>query len=323
MGRYIVKRLLWMIPVILGVTLLVFTLMYFCPGDPASMILGPEATPEQLAAKRAELGLDKGFVTRFLDYIYKAFIKFDLGKSYVNNRSVMGEIVSRFPNTFIIAIFSTLLGALLGIPLGITAATNQFNWRDNVVMVFSLAFASIPNFWLALMASLLFALKLGWLPATGFSSPKHAIMPLAVMALSGMGSIARFTRSSVLDCIRQDYITTARAKGQKESVVIYKHCLRNALIPVITSLGTRFGHQLGGTIVIEQVFTIPGLGIYMTNGISNRDYPVVMGGVLVSAIAFSLVMLLVDIGYAFADPRIKAQYQNANKKKAPAKEAKA
>lgn len=315
MQRYVVKRLLLMIPVVLGVAILIFSILYFVPGDPASIILGVEATPEQLAAKRAELGLDQPFFVQLGAYLKSVFIDFDFGTSYFTGASVAQEIMSRLPRTATIAFVSMLLSLLIGAPLGITAATHQNSWIDNSSIVLSLVGVSIPQFWAALMLVLLFALELGWLPPMGIGSPAHYVLPCIACSLGGIATIARQTRSSMLEVIRSDYIVTARAKGQAERKVVYMHALRNALIPIITVAGNSFGMQLGGALVVETVFTIPGIGMYMMSGINNRDYPIVRGCVLFLAITFSLVMLFVDLVYAYADPRIRAQYSGSNKRR--------
>lgn len=302
-----------MVPIVLGVTILIFTIMYFTPGDPAVIILGANASQEQLEAKREELHLNDGYFTRLGDYLYDVFIKFDFGNSYINNRSVSESIKERFPRTCLVAFFSMLIAVSLGIPLGIGAAVNQYSWKDSFCMFAALVGVSMPGFWIGLMLVLLFSLKLGWLPASGVGSAAHYIMPCFACSLGGLASTARQTRSSMLEVIRSDYIVTARAKGQTERKVIYRHALRNALIPVITEAGTSFGLMLGGALVIETVFTIPGLGTYMVSGISNRDYPVIQGSVVFLSIVFSLVMLLVDLFYAFIDPRIRNQYEGGNK----------
>lgn len=315
MSKYIIKRLLWMIPVILGVTLLVFSILYFTPGDPAALKLGADATPERVEALREEWGLNDSFVVRFGKYCYNAFVKFDLGKSYSNNRSISTEIVARYPNTLIVAFLSVFLALLIGMPLGIMSAVNQYSWKDNASMFLALLGVSMPSFWVGLMLSVLFALKLGWLPASGFEGPIYWILPCVSIALAGAGNIARQTRSSMLEVIRQDYITTARAKGQTEGKVIYSHALRNALIPVVTTAGSLLGIQLGGAVIAEAVFGVPGIGTYMVTSIKSRDYIAVQGSVLVIAITFSLLMLIVDILYAYIDPRIKSKYQSKKREK--------
>ena len=315
MSRYIYKRLLLMIPVVIMVAVLIFTIMYFTPGDPAIIILGPNASLEQLAAKRAELGIDQPYLVQLWNYLKNVFIRFDFGNSFINGRSVSSQIMERFPRTLIIAALSVLLSIVAGVPLGIVASVHQYTWKDNASMFAALIAASMPGFWIAQMMSLLFALKLGWLPATGIDSWKCYILPVVANAIGGIASMARQTRSSMLEVIREDYITTARAKGQIERKVIYHHALRNALIPIVTCAGGAFGFQLGGALVVETVFSIPGLGKYMMDAINQRDYPSIRGTVIFLAIAFSIVMLAVDIMYAFIDPRIKGQYQSKKRGK--------
>ena len=315
MSRYIYKRLLLMVPVVIMVAVLIFTIMYFTPGDPAIIILGPNASLEQLAAKRAELGIDQPYLVQLWNYLKNVFIRFDFGNSFINGRSVSSQIMERFPRTLMIAALSVLLSIVAGVPLGIVASVHQYTWKDNASMFAALIAASMPGFWIAQMMSLLFALKLGWLPATGIDSWKCYILPVVANAIGGIASMARQTRSSMLEVIREDYITTARAKGQIERKVIYHHALRNALIPIVTCAGGAFGFQLGGALVVETVFSIPGLGKYMMDAINQRDYPSIRGTVIFLAIAFSIVMLAVDIMYAFIDPRIKGQYQSKKRGK--------
>lgn len=315
MSRYIYKRLLLMIPVVIMVAVLIFTIMYFTPGDPAIIILGPNASLEQLAAKRAELGIDQPYLVQLWNYLKNVFIRFDFGNSFINGRSVSSQIMERFPRTLMIAALSVLLSIVAGVPLGIVASVHQYTWKDNASMFAALIAASMPGFWIAQMMSLLFALKLGWLPATGVDSWKCYILPVVANAIGGIAAMARQTRSSMLEVVREDYITTARAKGQIERKVIYHHALRNALIPIVTCAGGAFGFQLGGALVVETVFSIPGLGKYMMDAINQRDYPSIRGTVIFLAIAFSIVMLVVDIMYAFIDPRIKGQYQSKKRGK--------
>lgn len=315
MIRYIVKRILLMIPVIIGVTWLIFTIMYFTPGDPAQIILGSEVSTEVLEAKREELGLNKSYIERFVEYAKDVYFHFDFGESYMNGKPVIEDILQRFPYTLRVASISVCLALLIGIPLGVIAAVNQYSWKDNASMLVALVGISMPGFWVGQMLSLLFALKLGLLPASGVDGPASYILPCLAIGLTGCASIARQTRSAMLEVIRQDYIVTARAKGIINSKVIFVHGLRNALIPVATQAGTSFGIQLGGAIVAESVFSIPGIGTYMMNSISSRDYPAIQGSVIFVAVVFSLVMLLVDLVYAFIDPRIKAQYAGKKRKK--------
>ncbi|WP_434310887.1 ABC transporter permease [Hominifimenecus sp. rT4P-3] len=315
MIRYIVKRILLMIPVIIGVTWLIFTIMYFTPGDPAQIILGSEVSTEVLEAKREELGLNKSYVERFVEYAKDVYFHFDFGESYMNGKPVIEDILQRFPYTLRVASISVCLALLIGIPLGVIAAVNQYSWKDNASMLVALVGISMPGFWVGQMLSLLFALKLGLLPASGVDGAASYILPCLAIGLTGCASIARQTRSAMLEVIRQDYIVTARAKGIANQKVIFVHGLRNALIPVATQAGTSFGTQLGGAIVAESVFSIPGIGTYMMNSISSRDYPAIQGSVIFVAVVFSLVMLLVDLVYAFIDPRIKAQYAGKKRRK--------
>ena len=315
MGKYIVKRLLWMIPVVLGVAILIFTIMYFTPGDPAKFVLGTEATAVQLDAWRVEHGLSDPYIKQLGNFLVDTFIRFDFGESYVFNTPVIGELMTRLPRTLTLGLLCMLLQIIVGIPLGVTAAVHQNGAADRICMFIALLGVSIPQFWLGLMLVLLFALKLNLLPAYGIGGIQYYILPCIANAFGGIASQARQTRSSMLEVIRSDYVTTARAKGVSEKNIIWKHVLPNALIPVITVLGNGFAMMLGGAVVIEAVFSIPGIGSYMTSAIANRDYPIVRGSVVLLAIAFSLVMLLVDLVYAYVDPRIKAQYENTGKRR--------
>lgn len=316
MVKYVIKRILWMIPIVLCVTILVFTLMIFCPGNPAEIILGATATEADIAAKTEELGLNDPYLVRLGDYMVNVFIKHDLGDSWITGVDIMGSIAERLPRTMILTIITLIIAFGLGIPLGVVAATHQNRWPDNVSMLIALVGVAIPNFWLALMLILLFSVKLGWLPAMGID---NGIFSYILPALSGcMGALAgcaRQTRSSMLEVIRSDYITTARSKGVPERDVIVKHALKNALIPIITLFGSTFGHLLGGMMIIETVFSLPGMGTYIIGAVNNRDYPIVQGGTIFLAITFSVCMLAVDLLYAAVDPRIKAQYVSHKKAK--------
>ncbi len=316
MGRYVLKRILWMIPIVIGVAVLVFTLMTFCPGNPAEIILGSTATEEALAAKTEELGLNDPFLVRLGRYLADVFIKRDLGASWSTNVSIMTSIGERLPRTLVLTIVTLALAFGLGIPLGVMAATHQNKWQDSVSMIIALIGVAIPNFWLALMFILFFSVRLGWFPSMGINDGlKSYVLPAATAMMGAFATCARQTRSSMLEVIRSDYITTARSKGVPERDVIYKHALKNGLIPIITMFGSTFGHMLGGMMIIETVYAIPGMGTYIITAVNNRDYPVVQGGTIFLAITFSVCMLLVDLAYAAVDPRIKAQYEGQNKKK--------
>lgn len=314
MGKYIVKRLLWMIPIVLGVTILVFSMMSVCPGDPAQTILGSTALESDLENMREQLGLNDPFVVRLANYMSDVFLHGDLGTSWITKVDIASSIVDRLPRTLILSLFTLFLSFGLGIPLGIVAATHQNKWQDNLSMVLALVGVAIPNFWLAMLLVIQFSVKMGIFPAMGID---EGLICYVLPALSGcMGTLAtcaRQTRSSMLDVIRADYITTARSKGVPERLVIYKHALKNALIPIITIAGSAFGRLLGGMMIIETIFSIPGMGTYVITAVNSRDYPVVQGGTIFLAITFSICMLAVDLLYAAVDPRIKAQY--ASKKK--------
>src|SRR5690554_3179180 len=301
MFRYILKRILWLIPILLGVTFIVFTIMYLSPGDPATSILGENAPIEAIEALREEMGLNRPFIFQFF--------KFDLGRSYVSNRVVLTEILSRLPNTIKLASLSVFFATLFGIPLGVLSSTKPYSKTDNATMFVSLLGVSMPTFWQALLLIILFSANLKWLPSTGFESWQQMILPVFALTTSSMGTIARITRSSMLDVLDQDYIRTAQAKGVKDSQVISVHALRNALIPIVTVVGLQFGALLGGAVLTETIFSINGLGTMMVNAIRQRDAMIVQGGVLFIAFIFTLVNLGVDVLYTYIDPRIRSQYK--------------
>jgi peptide/nickel transport system permease protein len=309
MIRYIIRRVLFLIPVLVGVALCVFTLLYLTPGDPVRMVLGEMATVNAIQEFRAKEGLDKPFLMQFGNYVYKAVAKGDIGRSYVTKRPVMQEILTVFPATLKLAAFAIFIAIIIGLPCGILSAIKQYSIFDTVAMIFAMIGLSMPVFWLGLLMILLFSVHLRWLPPSGFDTFKAMILPSFALAAQSISMITRMTRSSMLEVIRADYIRTARSKGQKESVVIWRHALYNALIPVVTLCGLQFGQLLAGAILTESIFAIPGVGRLMVESIKMRDYPVVQGGVLFVAVAFSLVNLLVDLLYAYIDPRIKAQYK--------------
>ncbi|MDT2964661.1 ABC transporter permease [Enterococcus casseliflavus] len=308
MFQYIVKRILWLFPILLGVSFIVFTIMYLSPGDPVTMVLGEGATPEQYEAMRVQMGLDRSFIEQFFHYIKNVVVEFDLGRSYVSGRVVMDEILVRLPNTIKLSVWSVLFASLIGIPLGVISASRPYSKVDNFVMFLSLVGVSTPTFWQALLLIILFTSTLGWLPASGFDTWQQMIMPVFALASSSIGTIARITRSSMMDVLDQDYIRTAKAKGVNGSKVTFHHALRNALIPVVTVIGLQFGALLGGAVLTETVFSINGIGTLMVNAIRTRDTMIVQGGVLFIAFIFTMVNLCVDILYAYIDPRIKTSY---------------
>ena len=308
MYKFVVKRLLQLIPVIIGVTFIVFFIMNLAPGDPAAIILGDQATAEALAMKREELGLNDPLLVRYFNYM-KNLLRFDFGTSYVSRLPVMGELSVKVPISIIVA-FTAIAGSLLvGIPLGVLSAVKQYSLLDVIPTSMAICLASAPSFWLGLLLMLEFSLRHQWLPSFGVEKPWWFILPmLTLVAIYGSNQM-RLTRSSMLETIRQDYISTVRAKGATERVVIWRHALKNALLPVITAAGNNFGILLGGAIVTETLFSLPGLGTFIVNGVKQKDVPVVMGGTITLAALFAFVMLAVDVIYAFADPRVKARYK--------------
>ncbi len=308
MLKYIGRRLLMMIPVLLGVILVVFSLMYITPGDPVDSLLGDSATPEAREALREELGLNGGYFQRLYNYITR-LLRGDMGLCYATKQNVFDRIKQTFPNTVKLASISVGLAVVIGLSFGIISAVKQYSIFDNVAMWVSMILNAMPTFWEGLLLMLLFCIRLKWFPASGFSTVKQMILPAFTLCTHSAAAITRMTRSSMLEVIRQDYISTARAKGQTEWNITMKHALKNALIPVITTIGIQFGHLLGGAVLVESIFAISGVGKMMVEAIKARNHPVVQGGVLVIALAFSLVNLGVDILYAFVDPRIRSQYR--------------
>lgn len=315
MGKYISKRLLMLIPVIIGVVFIVFTILRMSPNDPIRTILGDMASQEEVDAMREEVGLNDPFFVQFFNYVKDIVTKFDFGYNWVNGKDVVGEIKDRFPVTVQLAILSTLVAGFIGIPLGIICAIKQYSLLDNLCMVFALVLLAIPGFWMALMLIVQFALNWRLLPASGFYGWEYMILPVMSEGLSCVAGILRTTRSNMLEVIRQDYIRTARAKGLKESVVIVKHALRNALIPVVTLMGNQFGKMLGGVFVLETVFAIPGLGKMLVDACSVKNIPVVQGGVIFIAVIYGVVNLCVDLVYGLVDPRIFGALKKSGGKK--------
>ena len=307
MLKFTMKRLVYLVLVLVGVSFLVFLLLYMTPGDPVRMMLGESATPEAQAELRLELGLDDPFLVQYGRYIKNIVEHQDLGTSYSTRRPVLDEIMTVFPNTVKLATAAIIIAVILGTFLGIVSAVRQNSLLDNAVMVLALIGTSAPIFWIGILMIILFSVNLGWLPPSGFGSFKQLIMPALALGMQSTAVVARMTRSSMLEVIRQDFVKTARAKGQKESVVIMKHVFRNALIPVITVVGLQFGTLLGGAMLTEVVFSIPGVGRLMIEAIKQRDFPIVQGSVLFVAACFSLVNLAVDLLYAVVDPKVSKE----------------
>ncbi|WP_404448802.1 ABC transporter permease [Sutcliffiella horikoshii] len=304
MISFLIKRLVQMIPVLIGVTLVVFLIMQMVPGDPAVLLAGEGASKETIEEIRTQLGLNQPLYIQYFDYLTNIF-KGDLGVSIKNNKPVLDEILVRLPITMELALFSILITIVLGMAAGIISAIKPYSVSDLSVMLIALIGISIPSFWFGLMLMYIFSVKLQILPVAGWDSWQHIILPALTLGAGGAAIVARMTRSSMLEVIRQDYIRTARAKGLREQIIISKHALRNALIPVITVVGLQFGALLGGTVLTESIFAINGLGRLIVESIRMRDLPMVQGGVLVASIIFVLVNLLVDLLYRIFNKRIE------------------
>ena len=302
--KYALRRVLQLIPLLLILTVVIFLAIRLVPGDPVGLMLGMGAPEEAKAAERVRLGLDKPIIMQYFTFLGNV-LKGDLGKSLSTGNPVSYEIVRRFPNTLILALGGTIVAAVFGIILGVLAAVRQNKFSDNAIMVVSLLSVSTPSFFLALILMLIFSLQLQWLPSIGLRSWQHAVLPIITLGTQAVGLVARTTRSSMLDVLGQDYIRTSRSRGISERTITYVHALKNALIPVVTVLGLRFGGLLAGATLVETVFSIPGLGRLMVDGVLKRDYPVVQGTILVFAVVFVLVNTLVDLLYGVIDPRVK------------------
>ncbi len=308
MLRYILKRLLLLIPVLLGVSIIIFVIIHMAPGDPAQVMLGPTATQTDIEQLRENLGLNKPLHIQYFIFLKNA-LQGDFGRSIRTNTPVMEEIMSRFPATLKLSATGMLLAIIIGFPLGVIAALKQNTITDSISSFLALVGFSVPNFWAGLMLMLLLSVIIPVLPSSGYGSWQHLILPGLALAIQTTAVIARMTRSSMLEIIRQDYIKTAKAKGISSKLVLFRHIIRNALIPVVTITGLYFGHSLGGVVVTETVFSYPGIGRLLVNAIRAQDYPVVQAGVLIFAAGVGVVNLIVDVIYGYLDPRIKAQYR--------------
>lgn len=308
MIKYILKRLLMAIPVLLGVTFIVFTIMSFTPGDPVQVYLGDNYTQEAYDEISQQLGLNDPFPVRYAKYVVNA-LRGDLGTSYSTKRPVIEEILSRAPATIRLAGAAILIAVVIGIPLGVISATRQYSIFDSLSMLVALAGVSMPNFWLGIMLILFFAANLRWFPSSGDKGWISIVLPALTLSANSLATITRMSRSAMLETIRNDYIRTARAKGLREIRVIIHHALRNALIPVVTSVGLQFGFALSGAVLVETVFSWPGIGRLLVDSIKLKDTPLVLGVVVFMAVSFTIINLVIDILYAFLDPRIKTQYK--------------
>lgn len=314
MRRYILRRLLMLIPVIIGVSLLIFLVLNLAPGDVISIISSDGMSPEEVAALRAELGFDQPVLIRYLRYM-GGLVRGDLGTSYITGRSVFQAYMERLPATMRLAFASVLFSVALSIPLGIFSATHKGTIRDNVSMVGALLGLSMPNFWLGLLLIIAFSLNLKIFPSSGDTGFLSLVLPAITVGTGLMATLTRTTRSSMLDVIRQDYLRTARAKGVPEKVVIRKHALKNAMIPIITIIGTQLSNVLGGAVLTETVFSWPGVGRLIVDSISQRDITMVTGCIILKTITITIILLIVDLLYAVVDPRVKSRFAGTKKRR--------
>lgn len=304
MTHFLIKRLLSIVPVLLGISLLLFFMLRMLPGDPAQVLAGQMASPEDIQVIRIQLGLDQPLYIQYAVFLNR-LVHLDLGVSARTQNPVIQEIWARLPNTILLALCAITLACVLGIPAGVVAAIRPYSWIDYLVTLASLFGISMPVFWLGLMLMILFSITLQWLPAGGIGTWKHLVLPSITLASFVVAFIARMTRSCMLEVLSQDYVTTARSKGLKEKVIIIRHALKNALIPIITVVGLQFGLLLGGAVLTETVFAWPGLGRLIVDSILARDYAMIQGSILIFGLLYTLVNLLVDMLYAFVDPRVR------------------
>jgi peptide/nickel transport system permease protein len=304
MTTYLLRRLLLTVPVLLGVTFIVFAMVRLTPGDPAQVIAGEQATRETVEAVRRSLGLDQPILVQYVRFVGD-LVRGDMGRSTRSQRPVLQELADRFPSTVELTLAGMLVASVIGLGAGVVSATRRNRWPDTLSMVLALGGVSMPVFWLGLMLILLFSVKLGWLPPVGRGSLTQLILPAITLGAASAAILARMTRSSLMEVLGQDWVMTARAKGLAERFVIYKHALKNAMIPVVTVMGLQFGTLLSGAVLTETVFAWPGIGRLIVESILARDYPVVQGAVLLTALSFVFVNLVVDLLYSVLDPRIR------------------
>ncbi len=304
MINFLLRRLLAIIPVLLGISLMLFIMLRMLPGDPAQVLAGQMASPADVEVIRIQMGLDKPVYIQYASFLNR-LLHFDLGVSARTQNPVIEEIWARLPNTVLLAFCAITLATFFGIPAGIIAAVRPYSWVDYTVTVAALIGISMPVFWLGIMLMIVFAITLQWLPAGGIGTWQHLVLPSVTLAAFVVAFIARMTRSCMLEVLAQDYVTTARSKGLMEKVIIIKHALKNALIPIITVVGLQFGLLLGGAVLTETVFAWPGLGRLIVDSILARDYAMIQGSILIFGLLYTLINLLVDLTYAFVDPRIR------------------
>lgn len=308
MYKYVLKRLLLTIPILLGVIIVVFIMINIVPGDPGRNILGMQAAQEDVDRLNHELGYDQPMLTRLVQYLEDIIFHFDFGETWFTGNRVLEDISMNFVYTFRVVLFGTALYVLLGVPLGVLSAVKQYSVTDNVLRILAMIFNSMPSFWFGLVALLVFSLWLGWLPSNGVDTWKNYVLPVAVYGIGSAGGLLRTTRTIMLESIRQDYIRTARAKGATEKRVIWRHALPNVSLPLINLIGLTFGGMLGGTVLIETTFSMPGLGTLVLDAVRAKDVPLVMGTTIFLAAIWCVAVLAVDVISAYADPRVRAKY---------------
>ena len=308
MYRYVIQRLLFLIPSVLGVIFILFLVMSMTPGDPARILLGDAASQAQVDELNHQLGYDLPFLEKYVRYVYQVVVHQDFGVSYFTKQSVFEEIWPRYIVTVKLAFIGVILSSLIGIPFGIYTAVRQYSLWDTIPSLIAFFIAAIPSFVLGMLLLYLFSLKLNWFPSYGIESFKSYIMPALAVSIPPAAINLRFTKSSMLESIRQDYVRTARAKGASEHTVIWKHALKNALLPVVTNVGMSLGNLICGAVVAEKLFSIPGIGSLIVDRITYKDEPVIIAGTILISVCFTVVMLIVDLIYAYIDPRIRAKY---------------
>lgn len=309
MIKYILRRLIVLIPTLIGVSFIVFTLLYLSPGDAALAKVGANATPEAIESARASLGLNDPFIVQYLRFLKAIVLHFDFGTSYQSSQKVTTMLLKVFPNTLKLAGGALLVSVIFGMVFGIIAAINRNRLIDSIITVIGMIGLAMPIFWSGILLIILFSTKLMILPSSGFSSFKHMILPCLALGFQSSAIIMRMTRSSMLEILDKDYIRTARAKGLKKSKIIYLHALKNAMIPIVTTIGLQAGGLLGGSILTETIFSISGIGRLIVSSVKTRDYPLILGGVMLIAFVYCIISIIVDILYGFLNPRIRSEYK--------------
>ncbi len=307
MIKFVIKRILLCIPILLGVSVIVFLILKATPGDPARVKLGQYASEEALTEQRELWGLNDSIPVQYFNWC-RNLLRGSLGESYIKGTEVAKDLMIRSRVSMPLVLIGLLLSALIGIPLGVIAAVRQYRPIDYLSQVLALLMQAVPPFLMAMLLMLLFSLRLGWFPSVGADTPRHYVLPIVAVAIAGVAGIIRLTRSSMLEALRADYVRTVRAKGARKSTVVLSHCLPNALMTVLTSIGSSVGISISSTVVVESVFALDGIGTYLRDAILGKDVPAVMGSVMFIAVVTCLANLIVDVSYGLIDPRIKAQY---------------